>query len=135
LQRSAERIAQQVTNAVTGKREHIDPAPTLAIIEAAGRNLADMIATVKEFGQIGKRELNGPCGSRLVLDPAQVFSDDPGAGTPAMIYYRGGAATFWCAQGEGRVDADRAGFIRLPKQVRDWLDSQDVQEAVDRLLQ
>lgn len=116
----------------------IDAGPTLAIIEAAQGNLADMIATVKAFGEIGekpKTELDGPCGVRLVLDPSEVYPDDPGAGAPAMVYYRGGSATFWCAQGEGEVDADRAGMIKLPKRVRDWLNSQAVEEAVDGLFQ
>jgi hypothetical protein len=35
--------------------------------------------------------------------------------------------------GEGEVCTEKP--RRLPEQVRDWLDSQDVQEAVDRLLQ
>jgi hypothetical protein len=65
LQRSAERIAQQVTNAVDGQREQIHPAATLAIIEAAGRNLADMIATVKAFGVKAKTKITWRLGHLL----------------------------------------------------------------------
>src|SRR2546429_6006520 len=32
------------------------------------------------------------------------FPDDPGNGTPAIVQYRGGSATFWCATNEGRSE-------------------------------
>lgn len=68
--------------------------------------------------------LVGVGGVRLVLDPTQIFPADPGQGTPAMVYYKGGSATYWCATGEGEVDAhDR--YIELPPAVRDWLDEQN----------
>lgn len=53
-------------------------------------------------------------GWRLELDRAQVFPDDPGQGTPAMVYGpRGESATFQCALCEGEADAG-AGYVAIP---------------------
>lgn len=40
-----------------------------------------------------RETLHGPGGVRLELDKTQVFPDDPGQGTPAMVYYKDGCAT------------------------------------------
>lgn len=47
------------------------------------------------------KTVNGPNGVVLVLDRDKVVLDDPGADTPAMVYYKRGSATYWCACGEG----------------------------------
>lgn len=62
----------------------------------------------------------------VVLDRSQVFPDDPGAGTPAMVEYRGaywGSATYWCAVGEGELDRGRHGMMALSDSALEWLES------------
>jgi len=63
-------------------------------------------------------------GVKLVLDPSQIFPADPGQGTPAMVYYAGGSATYWCATGEGMVTKGWE-EIELPQAVQDWLSEQN----------
>ena len=72
------------------------------------------------------KTLTGPRGVQLILDRTQVFPDDPGNGTPAIVLYRTGSATYWCAVNEGQVDAHE-GTIRLPQSVLDWLDSKETE--------
>jgi len=79
-----------------------------------------------------KKTLRGPGGIKLVLDPAEVFPDDPGQGTPALVEYKGGTATFWCAQGEGYVDS-RNGDIPLTEAQSQWLHSDEIEAAVAEL--
>lgn len=69
-----------------------------------------------------QKTLKGPCGATLVLDSNEIIPDDPGAGTPAIVYYHGGSATFWCAIGEGEVEA-KYEMIELPEKVLDWLNT------------
>ena len=63
----------------------------------------------------------GPGGIKLVLDTTQVFPDDPGAGTPAMVYINKGqdSATFWCA-----VDTGECDDVRLSDKQCKWLQAQ-----------
>ena len=68
----------------------------------------------------------------LVLDSSEVFPDDPGAGTPAMVYgpkrYQ---ATYWFALNEGLLwwngsggnHGDSEGDLLIPVVVLKWLDS------------
>lgn len=65
--------------------------------------------------------LVGPGGLRLVLDTTQVFPDDPGAGTPAMVYLSKphASATFWCA-----VDTGECDDVRLSDTQCRWLQEQ-----------
>jgi hypothetical protein len=60
----------------------------------------------------------------VVLDKSQVFPDDPGAGTPAMVHSFGYHATYWCACGEGELTENRrGGTTKLTKEELDWLDA------------
>jgi hypothetical protein len=75
------------------------------------------------------KTLTGPSGIRIELDSAQIFPDDPGQGTPAMVYVdsakaRGMSATYWCAADTGELD----GMPVLSSKQVDWLHAQD--EAV-----
>ncbi len=56
---------------------------------------------------------------RLVMDDAQIFKDDPGQGTPLMVYGpKDSSATFTCALCEGELD----GYTEIPANVQRWLD-------------
>lgn len=74
-----------------------------------------------------KKTLFGPKGVRLELDRSQVFEEDPGQGTPALVYYKEGCSTYWCACGEGYIDGGRKGEIKLPESVLNWLYEQDAE--------
>ena len=73
------------------------------------------------------KTLTGPHGVALVLDSEQVFPDDPGNGTPAIVYYKQCTATYWCALGEGEVQPILMNerVRKLPKVVLDWLQKQE----------
>lgn len=59
----------------------------------------------------------------VVLDPAEVFPEDPGQGTPAMVYGPGNASgTFFCAMGEGELVCGPVDH-ELPSNVMRWLES------------
>ena len=71
------------------------------------------------------KTLIGPNGLRIELDASEIYPDDPGAGTPAMVYYGRDSATFWCALDTGELDGRK---LRQPE--LDWLDAQlDTVEA------
>lgn len=73
-------------------------------------------------------------GLKVVLDKSEVFLNDPGAGTPAMVYnQRGASATFTCAMNEGELDNTRTGNMNqlLDKQI-DWL--YEIQSEVESFL-
>lgn len=72
-----------------------------------------------------QKTLYGPYGIKLVLDTDEVFPDDPGNGTPAMVYYSTGSATYWCAIGESEVWDRQA--IRLPDRCLTWLENQETE--------
>jgi hypothetical protein len=72
-----------------------------------------------------KKTLTGPQGLRIVLDSDQIFPDDPGNGTPAMVHVEGkGDATYWFAQGEGIVYG-RDGDVPLTATQSNWLNAQE----------
>lgn len=55
----------------------------------------------------------GPGGLRIEFD-------DKDEATPVMVYLKSWAATFWCAQDTGYVDAEPLTQAQL-----DWLDEQE----------
>lgn len=67
------------------------------------------------------KHLTGPDGIRILLDSAQIFPDDPGAGTPAMVYVGKHAGTYWCALDTGDIDC---GGFTLSNAQWNWLDNQ-----------
>lgn len=68
---------------------------------------------------------------RIELDKTQVFPDDPGAGTPAMVYLGDYSATYWCAVGEGCLDGSK-GERDLTRREMEWLDQQG--DIIDKFL-
>lgn len=68
---------------------------------------------------------------RLELDAREIFPDDPGLGTPAMVYVGvremqwGG--TYHCALGEGELIWIGAGTVHATREISDresrWLES------------
>jgi hypothetical protein len=71
----------------------------------------------------------------LILDPEEIYPDDPGQGTPAMVYGPNGmASTYNCAVNEGELcDGDRV--LELPARVLAWLQSGEVELKVWNLLE
>lgn len=62
---------------------------------------------------------------RVVMDASEIFPDDPGRGTPLMVYGpKNASATFTCALCEGELDD----YAKLPENVWKWLD--DVSDTV-----
>ena len=60
------------------------------------------------------------------LDRSQVFPDDPGNGTPAMVRWRGFSATYWCAVGEEELHNWITGEAKkLPASWVQWLGELD----------
>ncbi len=70
---------------------------------------------------------------RVVLDRQRVVPDDPGADTPAMVYFDGdsykASATYWCALGEGELQITtgiyKHGFHKVTNLQCKWLESLD----------
>lgn len=75
-----------------------------------------------------KQTLNGPNGVKILLDKKQVFKDDPGNGTPAIVSktVKGHeyTATYNCACGTGELDG-RGGGISLTANELEWLNAQE----------
>ena len=66
-----------------------------------------------------KEVLRGPGGLKIELDATEIFPDDPGNGTPALVVHPSGVTgTFWCVNDTGEID----GLETTPTQ-RAWLDS------------
>jgi hypothetical protein len=55
-------------------------------------------------------------GLRVDFDASEIFPEDPGQGTPVMVYTCGNSATYNCARNEGEVDT-----VRLTQAQIDWL--------------
>ncbi len=60
-------------------------------------------------------------GWRLVLDPAQIIPDDPGAGTPAMVYGPEGEEGTFLAVLENDEIARGDDWVAIPEDVGTWL--------------
>lgn len=71
-----------------------------------------------------KSTFRHPSGWRLELDRDEINLEDPGQGTPAMVYSPGdkGAGTYWCAIDNGEVGTnDDIGNMPVPGDVLAWL--------------
>ena len=81
--------------------------------------------------QITKKTLTGPGGIHLVLDRTEIFPDDPGQGTPALVFdaFWKHSASYSCACDMGELDCGEA---QLTDRQIDWLFQQS--EEVDRFL-
>lgn len=70
-------------------------------------------------------------GLRVELDRSQVFPDNPGLGTPEMVYMCGHlkcGSTLTCAQDTGELigsAADESDSYHLTPEQQDWLQSID----------
>ena len=67
---------------------------------------------------------------KVVLDFNEAVPDDPGAGTPAMVYGpKDTSGTFYCALDTGELDEQQ-----LPTRVSRWLEAmtEHVDEYLDR---
>lgn len=78
-----------------------------------------------------KKILNGPSGVKIVLDSNQIFPDDPGQGTPALVVKGEFTSTYNCASSEGELDC---GAYRLTDAELDWLQSEEIYNQVDDFL-
>lgn len=59
----------------------------------------------------------------LVCDQSEVIPEDPGAGTPAMIYGpNGSAGTYGCVRDVGEITDAHGREIPVPANVARWLD-------------
>lgn len=66
---------------------------------------------------------------RVVLDKDQVIADDPGAGTPEMVYGpNGSCGTLYAAQSNGELVCGTNEHT-LPGNIVNWLDSIDDEVA------
>lgn len=75
--------------------------------------------------------LRGPGGLTLKLDVRQVFPDDPGNGTPALVIHpKHGTASYDCAMGEGEVTSLTCAHPLSKAQLK-WLEQQ--QKYVDEV--
>lgn len=72
--------------------------------------------------------LRGPGGLKLEIDSNDVFPNDPGLGTPALVLIRGCAATLACALDSGTVE-----HIPLTSDQIAWLEK--AEDHVNRVLQ
>jgi hypothetical protein len=74
-----------------------------------------------------------PTDTVLELDSSEVFPGDPGNGTPAMVIYRGGFASFTLASEAGVVFSEENGDIELPRGAMDWLNSESVGAEIEKM--
>ena len=73
-----------------------------------------------------KKTLHGPAGLRVLLDSAEIFPDDPGQGTPAMVQLFDYSATYGCAADTGELSSDRhGGYRELTSAQLNWLQAQE----------
>lgn len=76
--------------------------------------------------------LNGP-EIMVELDASQVYPNDPGAGTPAIVLsHFGYSATYHCALDNGELENSRGQFKKLTKRQIEWLEK--IQDEVDEFL-
>ena len=49
----------------------------------------------------------GPAGLSVLFNSSEIFSNDPGQGTPVLVFLGKESATFCCAFNEGEIDGIR----------------------------
>jgi hypothetical protein len=84
-----------------------------------------------------KRTLKGPHGWTVTLDPREVFPDDPGAGQPVYVQapFGRGSSSYNAATNEGEVLTAKGGSIEIPSAVMRWLESDEVENAINELFE
>ena len=82
-----------------------------------------------------RKTLRGPGGLMLVLDRTQVFPDNPGEGTPALVVapFGRGTSTYDCAADTGEVEGSD-GVTPLTRKQCEWLNSKSVADEVEAFL-
>lgn len=112
-------------NAVRKQRVEAEMRRASRQLTAQAEQLALILKGPKEAG------LRGPGGITVSLRACEVFPDDPGEGTPAMVNVPfKGSSTYWCCLDMGIVTTDRADHELSPAQ-QEWLASEFVDEAVN----
>ncbi len=83
-----------------------------------------------------KKTIDGPNGLRIELDKDEINPNDPGQGTPAMVYKKTAkgeaSGTYWRVQGEGEMDGHDGGTVTLTERQMEWINGQE--EAVQNFL-
>ncbi len=82
----------------------------------------------KEKCGMARRSIRGPLGAVLHLDPDEIFPDDPGNGTPALVEWRDQWGTYWCVSETGDIDGDT-----VPDSILRWLNSDKISNEVESL--
>jgi hypothetical protein len=81
-----------------------------------------------------RKEIKWPRDIRysVVLDSSEIYEEDPGNGTPEMVYYKDGkfeaSATLNCVLGEGELMSGDDMMI-VPERFLDWLVEDETLEA------
>lgn len=78
------------------------------------------------------RKYEGPHGWTLIADRREVYPDDPGNGTPLMVYgpRMCGSGTLGRVLDTGEVDDPNGAVIVVPQSVMDWLnDGEETAQA------
>ena len=68
------------------------------------------------------RTLTGPGGMVLVLDSSEIFPDDPGNGTPALVTLDEASGSYACAVEQGVLMDGRGYEKALTEDQIAWLD-------------
>ena len=83
-----------------------------------------------------KKTLHGPGGLRILLDSAEIYPNDPGNGTPAMVQLFQFSSTYWCAADTGELDCGTdAGFRDLSHAQLRWLQSEAIETEVNTFVE
>lgn len=75
-----------------------------------------------------KKTLTGPRGIKLILDSGEIYPDDPGNGTPAMVEYNKHFGSYSCVSETYDCDG-----ITIPDECYDWLNSEPIVNEVENL--
>ncbi len=78
---------------------------------------------------MGTKIMHGP-GVQIELDESQVFPEDPGQGTPALVKIGAKTGTFWCVLETGEIGCDtpvsmahQRWLARQEEAVTEWLNA------------